>query len=162
MWERLIEALAELLKLYQVLLTLSKQKHGILIAAKAIDLEAVTKQEEQIILQIGKLEIIRENAVQEIMIANNLAPEELTISKLIGFADSATERQLIEIWHQFDSVIAELAKMSSLNSKLLEQALLFVNFNINILTQSTIGPTYAAKGSHEQTSTARTVLDRKV
>lgn len=162
MWERLVDVLANMLKLYQALLTISKQKHDILVSAKAIELDALTKQEELLILQIGKFEVIRKNVLQEIIDDNKIAEKNITISKLAEFADQETGKRIIEIWRQFDQVTAELVRLNSLNTKLIEQALSFINFNINILTQSTIVPTYAAKGQQDQGVSVRKVLDRKV
>lgn len=162
MWERLVDVLANMLKLYQALLTISTQKHDILVGAKAHELDALTKQEELLIVQIGKLEVIREKVLQEIITAHNFSDENITISKLAEVADPDIGIQISDLLKQFDSITADLVKMNKLNTKLIEQALSFINYNINLLTQNTIGPTYAAKGQQTQGTTSRAVLDQKV
>lgn len=162
MWERLVDVLANMLKLYQALLTISKQKHDILVGAKAQELDALTKQEELLIVQIGKLEVIREKALREIITTHNFSDENITISKLAEVADPDIGIQISDLLKQFDSITADLVKMNKLNTKLIEQALSFINYNINLLTQNTIGPTYAAKGQQTQGTTSRAVLDQKV
>lgn len=162
MWERLIGVLAKMLELYQALLVISKQKHDILIAAKAVELEAITKQEELLIVQIGKLELVRENAIQEIIDANKNVEDNLTVSDLTELAEEPFSIQLKQLLEQFNHVTVELVKMNQINTKLIEQALSYINFNINLLTQNTVGPTYAAKGQQSQATPNRSVLDRKV
>lgn len=162
MWQQLVDVLANMLKLYQALLTISKQKHDILVGAKAQELDALTKQEELLIVQIGKLEIVREKSLQEIIAALKFSDENITISKLAEVADPDIGGQIIDLLKQFDRITAELVQMNKLNTKLIEQALSFINYNINLLTQNTIGPTYAAKGQQTQGATTRAVLDQKV
>lgn len=162
MWERLVDVLANMLKLYQALLTISKQKHDILVGAKAQELDALTKQEELLIVQIGKLEVIREKVLQEIITVHKFSDENITFSKLAEVADQDIGLQIKDMLKQFDSITADLVKMNQLNTKLIEQALSFINYNINLLTQNTIGPTYAAKGQQTQGTTTRAVLDQKV
>ncbi|GBG57947.1 hypothetical protein SPFL3102_01667 [Sporomusaceae bacterium FL31] len=162
MWERLVDVLANMLKLYQALLTISKQKHDILVGAKAQELDALTKQEELLIVQIGKLEVIREKYLQELITVHKFSDENITISKLTEVADQDIGGQITDLLKQFDRITAELVQMNKLNTKLIEQALSFINYNINLLTQNTIGPTYAAKGQQTQGATTRAVLDQKV
>lgn len=162
MWERLVDVLANMLKLYQALLTISKQKHDILVGAKAQELDALTKQEELLIVQIGKLEVIREKYLQELITVHKFSDENITISKLTEVADQDIGGQITDLLKQFDAITAELVQMNKLNTKLIEQALSFINYNINLLTQNTIGPTYAAKGQQTQGATTRAVLDQKV
>jgi len=164
MWERLVTILSDMLGLYQTLLALSKQKHDVLVAAKAHELEAVTKQEEMLIIQIGKLEVMRAAVLQEIATAYNLTTEDLTLSQLceVNAPDKEACTCLNELRQQFDKVTAELVQVNKLNTKLIEQALSFVNFNMNLLTQNAAGPTYAPQGQQAHAAPARTVLDRKV
>jgi len=65
MWDNLIALLAELSELCKGLLALSKQKREFLIAGEAQKLEAVTRQEEVLILRIGKLETQRCRKLQQ-------------------------------------------------------------------------------------------------
>jgi flagellar biosynthesis/type III secretory pathway chaperone len=162
MWERLIGVLAKMLELYQALLVISKQKHDILVSAKAVELEAITKQEELLIVQIGKIETARENAIQEIIDANKIVEDHLTVSRLAQLAEEPFGVQLSELLEKLQQVTAELVRMNQINTKLIEQSLSYINFNLNLLTQNTIGPTYAAKGQQSQASPNRAMLDRKV
>ena len=143
MWERLIGVLAKMLELYQALLVISKQ-------------------EELLIVQIGKIETARENAIQEFIDANKIVEDHLTVSRLAQLAEEPFGVQLSELLEKLQQVTAELVRMNQINTKLIEQSLSYINFNINLLTQNTVGPTYAAKGQQSQATPNRSVLDRKV
>lgn len=162
MWDKLIALLAELSELCQGLLDLSKQKREFLIAGQAQKLEAVTRQEEVLILRIGKLEVLREKALQEIAAEHNLNIQGLTISQLRQMADDKVAEQIKEFEQVFSSITNELVPLNQLNTQLIQQSLNFVNYNINLLAQTQTGPTYAAKGSSEQNQPSRNFLDAKV
>ncbi|WP_312518652.1 flagellar protein FlgN [Anaerospora sp.] len=162
MWDNLIALLAELSELCKGLLALSKQKREFLIAGEAQKLEAVTRQEEVLILRIGKLETQREKALQEIAAAHNLTTQGLTISQLSQMADEKIAEQIKEFQQVFSSITNELVPLNQLNTQLIQQSLNFVNYNINLLAQTQTGPTYAAKGSSGQNSPSRNFLDAKV
>lgn len=162
MWDKLITLLSELSELCKGLLELSKQKREFLIAGEAQKLEAVTRQEEVLILRIGKLEVLREKALQEIAAEHNLNIQGLTISQLRQMADEQVAEQIKEFEQVFSSITNELVPLNQLNTQLIQQSLNFVNYNINLLAQTQTGPTYAAKGSSGQGQPARNFLDAKV
>ena len=58
-WDNLVALLSEMVEIYQVILDLSRQKKEALTAAKTRELEAITNNEERLILQVGKLEAAR-------------------------------------------------------------------------------------------------------
>ncbi len=162
MWDKLIALLAELSELCQGLLELSKQKREFLIAGQAQKLEAVTRQEEVLILRIGKLEVLREKVLQEIAAAHQLNTQGLTISQLRQLADEEVANKIKEFEQVFSSITNELVPLNQLNTQLIQQSLNFVNYNINLLAQTQTGPTYAAKGSSGQNQPSRNFLDAKV
>ncbi|MEG6585003.1 flagellar protein FlgN [Dendrosporobacter sp. 1207_IL3150] len=162
MWEQLVTVLTNMLKLYQALLTISKQKHEILVAAKAQELEAITKQEELLIIQIGKLETNREQVLQEILTANKITDENINVSRLAECTDEVMGKRIKDLWQEFDKVTVELVRLNELNTRLIEQALSYINYNVNLLTQASTGPTYAAKGQQPQNATNRAVFDQKI
>ncbi len=162
MWDNLINLLSELSELCKGLLELSKQKREFLIAGQAQKLETVTRQEEVLILQIGKLEVLREKALQEIAVAHNLNIDGLTISQLRQMADDEVADKIKDFQQVFSSITNELVPLNQLNTQLIQQSLNFVNYNINLLAETQTGPTYAAKGSAGQSQPSRTFLDAKV
>ena len=81
-WAELITVLNKILSIYTAILTLSQQKKEILVAAKSQDLEKVVKQEEVLILQVGKLEEQRQRLVRDLMEAHGIPEGEASFAKL--------------------------------------------------------------------------------
>jgi len=161
-WDKLLALLDEMAGIYQAILDLSRQKRELLIAVKPRELETVTKQEEFLILQAGKLEAARSKALQEIAAASGVAPEGLTLTRLQELAGPAEAQRLAAVAADFDRIMAELAPLNQLNAELIQRALGFINYNINLLTQSSAGPTYAPQGHTGQDSQRRKLVDRKI
>lgn len=162
-WEELIVILEKMLAVYQAILTLSKEKRAVLVAADGKKLEQITKQEEILILNAGKLDARRAFIVKELGAALELAGDDLTIEKLSKKADPVYAGRLKDIKNDFDKTIAELTSLNRTNSQLIQHALNFVNYNINILVQNQSGPTYAPKGrTEDKPAPPRALFDRKV
>lgn len=164
MWKRLVTILADLLKLYQKLLELSEKKQKTLVAVQAAELDAITRQEEQIVIEIGKMEALRKSIIREIDVAENQGIQNMTLSQIceLPIPDTEIGNLLKDINKEFNEVTKKLQAANERNTRLIEQALSFINFNVNLLTQTTVGPTYAPQGQQGQSTVNRTVFDRKV
>lgn len=161
-WEKLVALLTEMVDLYRVILQLSRQKSEALIAAKTQELEAITKKEELLILRVGKLEAARGKLMQQIAASYGLAVEGLTLSKMQELTEPDIAEQLGKFAAGFDSIMNELAPVNQLNTELIEQALSYVNYNINLLTHSKASNTYAPQGQGGQSPQIRKLVDRKI
>ena len=161
-WDDLLQVLREMLSAYQAMLTLSQQKHDILIAAKSQELEAVTKREERLIVEVGKLEDLREKIVGEMMAAYGMKDGEVSLAELKKIAKPEIVAQLETFGEKFGSIMAAMVPLNQQNTELIQQALRFVNYNINLLSQTVVGPTYAAKGQAKQEVPQRTGFDARV
>ena len=160
-WEALLVVLHKILNIYQELLLLSQQKKQVIVAVKPQELEKITKQEEVLIMQVGKLENMRGKIVRELMTVHGMLEGDASLARLQEIASPDMREKLTVFNEKIDAVMAELVPLNKLNSELIEQALGFINYTINILSQTAVGPTYAAKGqANEQTK--RTVFDAKV
>lgn len=160
MWNKLILLLNRTLALYQTLLESGRKKRDILTEADARQLELLTNREDVLLIEAGKLEIERVTLVQKI--AARLAVDEASLSCLCQYADSETAPKLQNLSGQLAQVTQELAKINEINTKLIRQSLELINFNINILSQSSVGPTYAPEGRSTAPGAGRILLDAKV
>lgn len=160
-WGRLLDVLKEILEIYQAILTLSQHKKQILVAVKPKELEKVTKQEEMLILRVGKLDDLRRKIISEIAADHGMKAEENSILQLQTVAPADIVGKIDSFQTDFESILAELVPLNELNTELIKQALGFVNYNINILSQTAVGPTYAPQG-HSNEQAKRRVFDAKV
>ncbi|HWR06976.1 flagellar protein FlgN [Sporomusa sp.] len=162
MWDKLIILLNQTLELYQALLQLSRKKRDILVEAKPQELDLLTNQEEVLIIEAGKLETKRLTLTREIATAVGSATSGVVAwSAMIDWADSDTADKLKKLSEEFEQVTGELAKINEINTKLIEQSLDFIKYNINILSQSVVGPTYAPKGQTAPPGSSRSILDTR-
>lgn len=161
-WEELLTVLHKMLTIYQAILLLSQQKKQILLTAKPKELEKVTQQEEILILQVGKLEALRGNIVNVIMADHGIKDGQVSLDELKKIAQPAVVVELETFSLEFGKVMAEIATLNKLNTELLNQALGFINYNINLLSQTVVGPTYAPKGQEDRPSIQRKIFDARV
>ena len=161
-WENLLNVLKEILAVYQTILMVSQQKKQILISAKTMDLAKITKEEEALIVQVGKLEALREKIVSEIMADHGMTEGTIDLVQLQKIAKPDIVEKLENFSTEFRLIMAEMAPLNKLNTELITQALNFVNYNMNILSQVAVGPTYAAQGQSNEQAPMRKVFDAKV
>ena len=161
-WEELLAVLSKMLSIYQAILALSQQKHQVLVAAKSHELETVTKQEEILIVQVGKLEDLRGKLVSEMLISYGIKDGEVSLAELKKIAKPEVVEKLEAFGNDFTDIMARMLPLNQQNTELIQQALRFVNYNINLLTQTVVGPTYAAKGQADKQTIQRTVFDARV
>lgn len=161
MWQDFCDILQELLAIHTQLLQLSNAKKDALVEVDVPRIEEITKQEETIIIEVGKLEKMRRTMVMQLAKKLNLAENECTITTLIECADNDIKPKLAGLNKQLNEVLVNLKHNNDINTKLIEQSLTIINFNINVMTQSTTGPVYAA-GGKQQVENLRGFFDKKV
>jgi len=161
-WEELLAVLNKMLNVYQAILNLSQEKHQILVAAKSSELEKVTKQEEILILQVGKLEDLREKLVSELMVVHGITDGEFSLAELREIAKPDVVEKLEVFSKKIGIIMSEMVPLNKLNTDLIKQALGFINYNMNLLSQTAVGPTYAAKGQTNEQAPQRKVFDARV
>lgn len=161
LWDNLVLAMTEILVIYRGILELSRRKREILISTKAQELGPVTSQEEFLIRQLGKLEASRRDTLCDLADIYQLNKDQLTLENLRQLADPENAEKLASIASEFDLVIKELTPLNQVNSELIQQGLTFVKYSINLLTQTTVGPTYAPNGQGTSLMHSRKLFDQK-
>lgn len=162
MWDNLVSLMSEIVEIYQAIVAISRQKKKALVSADVKELSQLTKQEEALILQIGKLEAARERIVGDLASVYALKTEELNLSKAKELAGGEVSVQLEDLERQLVAITSELAPLNKLNTKLIQQSLNYINYNLNLLTQTPAGTNYAAKGSGETAPRTKALIDAKV
>jgi len=161
-WQELVKVLNQILSLYQAMLVLSRRKHKILVAAKSDQLEQVTKDEEVLILQVGQLEEKRRKLVSQLVTAYGLQPDSGSLSELQQVASSDIVEAMQTFSLEFGIIMEEIIPLNTLNTELIQQALVFINYNINLLSHTVAGSTYAAKGQSTEETRHRKLFDARV
>jgi flagellar biosynthesis/type III secretory pathway chaperone len=141
-WEKLTAVFMEMLALYQEILKSSYQKREVLIQSNVNELKKIMKQEETLLYQITKLDRTSKNIIKELAVIYCLVDREATLSQIVSIADEDMVCDFKKIEQELYNVIRNITEVNVVNKKLVEQGLMVVNYSLNLLAQSSVGPTY--------------------
>lgn len=161
MWEQLLKVLDELIRIHEALLKLSRQKQEVLVAGAVAELEVLTKQAELLIREAGVVEAAKAETVAKLSASLNLAEQSPSLIKLRQLAEPATAEKLGAIEIKLNAILQEVKTVNELNTKLLQDALKFVNYNINLLTQTPAELTYAPQTQNASAPRTKVLFDGK-
>lgn len=148
--------------LYQELLDLSYQKREVLVHSNVDELEKIIKQEETLLFQAAKFDRICKSMIRELAVMYGLTEQESTLAKVVQLADQEMLSDFKNIEQELSNVITKLAEVTALNTKLVEQGLLIVNYSLNLLAQSSVGPTYHPNENASFKPPNKALFDSKV
>lgn len=145
--KELIDILNKELKIYNELLKLSKDKTDIIIKGKVSELENIVKNEQTLILKLGGMENKREGIIEGIAGKLDISSMELNISELVKKIEPSKAFELKQYQANFTGLLSELKEINDLNSKLVKNSLEFIDFSINMMTESAnTGNNYGING----------------
>lgn len=160
-WEELTTVFMEMLALYQEILGLSYQKQEVLVQRNVNELEKIMKQEETLLFQGTKLDKLSKSMIKELAVINGLTDQESTLSHIKQAADPNLVCNLEKIEQELHNVIQKMTEVNAVNKKLVEQGLLIVNYSLNLLAQSSVGPTYHPNEKASFVSPNKALFDSK-
>lgn len=159
---RLIETMDTQTAVYDKLLSLAREKQPVLIKGDITELDRITKAEEILILQVGRLEEQRKALHQQLASHFSLSPEELTLSELMKRADNKVMgKKMQQLFTDMTGKLSDLGEVNNTNCELVQNSLDFVNYSLNILANNDLTPGYGGQ-SEEKKSVAAKIFDRKV
>lgn len=136
MWQELISVLSKIVESYHSLLNLSKQKRAALVSVNVPDIERLTKDEEQIVTSIGKLEQIRKKITNQILSDLKVTEIEDSFMDMLALCDKKNADELIKVHNQLKDILKEVSNSNKINETLIQQALSVVNYNINVMSEA--------------------------
>ena len=160
-WEKLAVLTEEAKDLYEIMLKLARQKRDALVGAKAEELEKITRQEEHLIPRIGKLQGNRDSIMRELAVHYQLA-EKSTFEDFLSFAPVDAAERLVAATREWGESIQELVALNQLNAEMLQRALNFINYNMNLLSRTVADTTYAPPKQSGRPALGRSLLDQKI
>ena len=160
--DRLIEVLNKETAIYEGILKLSKNKTEIIVEGKVSELESLTRLEQSIILQLGKLESEREELVEKLAAQLNMKAADITLEGLRRQFPGEHAEKMEKCSQALPKLLGELSEANVLNSKLLRNSLDYIDFSINILTSAgSVGNNYGYSGESNNTG-KRNFFDMKL
>lgn len=162
-WEALIAILSDTVSLYKGLAKIGEEKRRALIEADTAGLDAVTRREELIILEGARLEERRAKATAVLANTNLFSHRRPTLSELKNVAEPEVAEQLGTLSNELEAAVQSVVRINETNTRLIRQALHFVNYNLNLLTGSQAESTYRPTGGKVTNgSRSAVILDRKI
>lgn len=148
-------------KLYVQILKAAGKKTGIIVKGELKELQELVGKEEKLISELNKLSDVREQIIAQIAKSVGKKPEELTVTYLIDLLPKESAKRLALATDKLKKTIEKLTAKNTLNQKLLSNALEYVDFSLNLLTQpAPEAAQYGNKGKETGTK-SRNVLDIK-
>ena len=159
---RLIEVLNKETAMYEGILKLSKNKTDVIVEGKVTELESITRLEQSMILQLGKLEEEREELVDKLAAQLNIKASDITLTSLENNFPKEQSERLENCQKKLPKLVNELGEANVLNSKLIRNSLDYIDFSINILTNAgSTGNIYGNSGQSND-SKKRNFFDMKL
>jgi len=141
-WGKLTAVLEKMLIMYQAIFELSLQKREVLVQSNVPGLETIMKQEENLCFEVTRLDKIRKSIIQELAAIYGITDTKITLSQLVQMADQDEIGNFKNVEQELTSIIFKISEVNNVNKELVEQGLLIVNYSLNLLAQSSVGPTY--------------------
>ncbi|ADH60315.1 FlgN family protein [Thermoanaerobacter mathranii subsp. mathranii str. A3] len=129
--QKLIEVLRGETEIYKVLLDLAIKKTDVIIAGKIKELDKIVQMEKQLVKKLMELEGQREDILEKIDLEG-----EVTINDLIETVFPEEAENLKAIKYNLADILKKLNERNKLNAALLEQALEYVNYTIQTISQA--------------------------
>lgn len=160
--ENLITALRYEYKTYLEILRIAEIKTDILVKNDAEAIVTISEQERKMAEQTLKLNQAREQILKTMSERLNQDYKTLTIAKLKKILKEPYKKQLDEIQAEMSELLAKLSARNEVNKKLIENAIKYLDFNIQLLA----GPdpavsTYGKSGLEVSSNSKRSMFDLK-
>jgi flagellar biosynthesis/type III secretory pathway chaperone len=161
--ERLMAIMEKELVFFKNFLKGSREKTEFIVQRNTEELQNLTKEEENWILNLKELEEDREDCIREV--AESLGiQDEFPLSDMISFLEDDKARELTQMKDQLSNLILEIKNINEVNANLLKNSLEYVDFLLNIVSQSSdvSDNSYGSGGKLAENSEKRRVMDFKL
>lgn len=158
----MIAYLDRLTELYRRFLDLGKRKERCLINAELAELDALVREEQQLVHEATQLEARRFRLQTQLAGELGCPGETLTASRLLAAVSDDDGRRLLQAQEQLAQVLKQVGEQNELNAALIEQFLAYTDFVLKAL-QGVTRQTYDPQGRVDAAPGRQPrVFDRKV
>lgn len=147
-------------KLYNQLYTIAESKTEMIINGDIENLQAAVGKEQRLVGDLNKLRDAREQIVEQIGKKTGRNPGEIVVRDILEKLPETQAGRLSGVSNRLKETVRKLKAKNDLNQKLLQNALEYIDFSLNLLTEPPQVPQYGPKG-YEPGRKNRVVLDVK-
>ena len=161
--DKLAKVLEQEALLYQDASDISAKKTEVIVHGKIEELDSLVKAEQAIILKIGKLEDEREKIVRDLSAELELDLEGVKLSDISSRLGAGSYAKLENCQKSLANTIGGLKNSNETNAQLIQNALDYVNFSVNLLTTNqNAGNLYSQNGDEDAGQQRRSIFDIKL
>ena len=147
--EQLVQTLEKESEIYREILELSNKKREAIKNQEMEQLERMIHVEQGLVVSLFKLEELREKVVDKIMHDEHIDFVE-NVTQLAQLMRAEDRTRIMEAKNKLMVLVKNVTDEVRFNSKLLEDRLELINFNINLLAQTGVdGGRYDKKATDE-------------
>lgn len=156
----LLENLRNQHDIYRELLSLALAKQPVLVKGDVPNLERITKREELLLVQVGRLEEQRQSLHHALADHFALSVQELTFTELLKRLGENEKGVFGSLFNEITKILKKLAEVNDSNTELVKNSLDYINFSVNLLTNNSTSPNY--KEEQEKNQSLAKIFDHTV
>jgi len=157
--EKLVDILNKEADIYSDLYGISENKTKVLVSGKVSELDNLTRIEESFVFSLGKLEDLREETVKEIAKALDVKPDNITISFLASKLEEEQKSKLEAARNRLSKILEKINATNELNSKLIKNSLEYIEFSINLLSDTFVCDNNYGISGKSKSQSKRNLMD---
>lgn len=160
--ENLIKALQYEYRTYLSILEIAEKKTDCLISNDMAAISAITEEENRAIERTGQLNQVREQFLAKLCEELGQDYKTFTLEKLKEQVEDPYKKHLEEVQGKLRQVVVKLSARNGINQKLIENAIKYINFNMQLIASpQPVVPLYGRTGQEVSQNTKRSTLDLK-
>ncbi len=160
--QSIIQTLKQLIDLHKELNEMARDKTEAIKAEELNLLSSLLVQERKLVVEIEKLEKVRQSDVHTFLREKGVQDESALLSECIQYAAENEQTELNKLGVELREEITKLKERNELNQQLIYQSLQFVNMNINLMLPETENYTYERpQDSEGERSRGQSLFDSK-
>jgi len=145
---QLFEVLKDELDVFKELLNLGNKKTDVLIEGDVELLKEIISLEQDIILNLGKLEKEREQLINALGEKMGQQSEDITARMILKLLPQEKQKSYEAKYVEIKKILEELDEVNKLNENLIKSALDYIELSIDLLTDaSKTSTSYSADGN---------------
>lgn len=153
--KQLQEMLRQQLKVCRQLVELSEAQKEKFTVSSIPRTDDFVKETEKLLAELGRLENIKEQYIHQQNAVN--------VEEFIGRSADSDDKHLTEkLQAALTQTMTQLQQLGRENKDMLDRAMKYVNFSVNVLTQTAAGMTYASSGGEQSTASKKKMFDQSV
>lgn len=164
--QALIEKMRELTDVHEQAYQLANAKKDVLIKGDIDSLAKIVQQENGIIRKMSMLEAERQQIVIDLVQQLGIASHEpMRLSDLLAsLPNSPLKEELQDLFRRLSKLLLDLQQLNELNQQLIENSLAFVNYSLELFTDTEVDQVYQkpdAAGQEFPYQYRRSIFDTK-